>query len=63
MCLVVTTVILVTARAIIGFWPANAEGDDIVVWADETRKIERARFFTLRQHCLSKLGNVITGGL
>ncbi len=26
-----------TARATIGFWPANAEGDDIVVYADETR--------------------------
>ena len=26
-----------TARAVIGFWPAGAEGDDIVLYADETR--------------------------
>jgi 5-methyltetrahydrofolate--homocysteine methyltransferase len=36
-------------RGVIGFWPANADGDDIVVWTDESRKKERARFFTLRQ--------------
>jgi 5-methyltetrahydrofolate--homocysteine methyltransferase len=26
-----------TAKGVVGFWPANADGDDIVVWADETR--------------------------
>ena len=26
------------AQATIGFWPANARGDDIVVYADDTRK-------------------------
>ncbi len=36
-------------RGVVGFWPANSDGDDIVVWTDETRKTERARFFTLRQ--------------
>jgi 5-methyltetrahydrofolate--homocysteine methyltransferase len=36
-------------RGVIGFWPANSDGDDIVVWTDESRKKERARFFTLRQ--------------
>jgi 5-methyltetrahydrofolate--homocysteine methyltransferase len=36
-------------RGVVGFWPANADGDDIIVWTDETRKKERARFFTLRQ--------------
>jgi 5-methyltetrahydrofolate--homocysteine methyltransferase len=36
-------------RGVIGFWPANADGDDIVVWTDESRRQERARFFTLRQ--------------
>ena len=29
-----------TARATIGFWPANAEGDDIAVYADDSRKQE-----------------------
>jgi 5-methyltetrahydrofolate--homocysteine methyltransferase len=38
-----------TANAVVGFWPANAEGDDIAVFADEDRKKERARLFTLRQ--------------
>ncbi|MBU2126709.1 MAG: cobalamin-dependent protein, partial [Alphaproteobacteria bacterium] len=38
-----------TAKGVVGFWPANADGDDIVVWADETRGEEIARFHTLRQ--------------
>lgn len=38
-----------TARGVIGFWPANARGDDIVVWTDETRTVEAARFHGLRQ--------------
>src|SRR5215472_16914230 len=38
-----------TASGVIGFFPANAEGDDIIVYADETRTKERARLFTLRQ--------------
>ena len=38
-----------TANGVIGFWPANAEGDDIVVYADAARRKERARLFTLRQ--------------
>ncbi|MDP3739704.1 MAG: methionine synthase [Hyphomonadaceae bacterium] len=36
-------------RGVVGFWPANADGDDVIVWADEAREKERARFFTLRQ--------------
>jgi len=38
-----------TANAVVGFWPANADGDDIVVYADESRTRERARLYTLRQ--------------
>jgi 5-methyltetrahydrofolate--homocysteine methyltransferase len=38
-----------TAQAVFGLWPANALGDDIVVYADETRTRELARFHTLRQ--------------
>ena len=37
------------ARGVVGLWPAGADGDDIVVWTDETRTAERARLFTLRQ--------------
>ena len=38
-----------TARGVVGFWPANAVGDDIAVYADESRTEEIARFHTLRQ--------------
>jgi 5-methyltetrahydrofolate--homocysteine methyltransferase len=37
------------ARGVYGFFPANSDGDDIVVYTDETRTIERVRFPTLRQ--------------
>jgi 5-methyltetrahydrofolate--homocysteine methyltransferase len=37
------------ARGVVGFWPANSDGDDIVVWTDETRTVERGRFHSLRQ--------------
>ncbi|MFZ4684563.1 MAG: methionine synthase [Hyphomonadaceae bacterium] len=39
----------IRARGVVGFWPANRDGDDVVVWRDETREDEIARFFTLRQ--------------
>jgi len=37
------------ARGIYGFFPANQDGDDIIVWTDETRSAERYRFHSLRQ--------------
>jgi 5-methyltetrahydrofolate--homocysteine methyltransferase len=37
------------AQGVYGFWPAASEGDDIVLFADETRTTERARFPMLRQ--------------
>nr|WP_246717182.1 methionine synthase [Oricola nitratireducens] len=40
-------------KAVIGFWPANAVGDDIRLYADDERKDDLATFFTLRQQ-LSK---------
>jgi 5-methyltetrahydrofolate--homocysteine methyltransferase len=40
-------------RAVIGFWPANAVGDDIRLFTDESRTLELDTFFTLRQQ-LSK---------
>ena len=42
-----------TPKAVIGFWPANAVGDDIRLFTDESRRDELATFFTLRQQ-LSK---------
>jgi len=38
-----------TAKGVVGFWPANAVGDDVAVYADESRAQEIARFHTLRQ--------------
>ena len=40
---------LFEARAVVGFWPANAAGDDIVLFTDDERTTERARLHTLRQ--------------
>ena len=37
------------AEGIYGFFPANRDGDDIIVWTDETRTQERLRFHSLRQ--------------
>ena len=36
-------------RAVVGFWPANAEGDDIRLYADETRAQAFETLHTLRQ--------------
>jgi len=38
-----------TANAVIGFWPANAAGDDIELYEDEARKGRLAVLHTLRQ--------------
>src|SRR4051812_705312 len=45
-----------TARATIGFWPANAAGDDIRVYADDSRSKEIATFHTLRQQLEKREG-------
>ncbi|KAA1175156.1 methionine synthase [Marinobacter salinexigens] len=39
----------VTARAVIGFWPANRRGDDVVVYTDESRSEELTVLHHLRQ--------------
>ncbi len=39
----------VKASGVVGFWPANRDGDDVVLWADETCSKEIARLHTLRQ--------------
>ena len=40
---------LLTARAVYGFWPANASGDDVELYPDELRRNPIARLHTLRQ--------------
>ncbi len=38
-----------TARGVYGFFPANSDSDDLVIWTDDTRTRERIRLHTLRQ--------------
>jgi 5-methyltetrahydrofolate--homocysteine methyltransferase len=40
------------ACAVYGFWPAGADGDDIVLFDDDSRTAERVRFNMLRQQSL-----------
>ncbi len=43
---------LLRPSGVVGFWPAAARGDDIVLFQDETRQNELATFHTLRQQML-----------
>ncbi|WP_353472070.1 methionine synthase [Salipiger sp. H15] len=43
-------------RAVVGFWPANAVGDDIRLFTGEDRAEELASFFTLRQQTAKRDG-------
>ncbi|HKX46043.1 MAG TPA: vitamin B12 dependent-methionine synthase activation domain-containing protein, partial [Planctomycetota bacterium] len=40
---------LLRPRGAYGFWPANADGEDLVLWTDASRGAELARFPMLRQ--------------
>jgi 5-methyltetrahydrofolate--homocysteine methyltransferase len=40
---------LLEAKGVYGFWPAASDGDDVVLFADESRRLEVARFPMLRQ--------------
>ena len=44
------------ARGVIGFFPANSDGDDVVVYDDDTRMQERTRIFFLRQQMKKRAG-------
>ena len=45
-----------TPKAVVGFWPAGAVGDDIRLFTDEARDEELATFFTLRQQLTRRDG-------
>ncbi len=45
-----------TARAVVGFWPANSAEDDIVVYGDKARKFPIATLHTLRQQMAREQG-------
>ena len=44
------------AHAAVGFWPATSDGDDLVLYTDETWSAELARIHTLRQQ-MAKTGD------
>src|ERR1700742_2808167 len=45
-----------TARAVIGFWPANSVDDDILVYGDKARKFPIETLHTLRQQMTREAG-------
>jgi len=45
-----------TAHGVVGFWPANAEGDDIVLYEDESRGGVEAVLHGLRQQISKRRG-------
>jgi 5-methyltetrahydrofolate--homocysteine methyltransferase len=45
-----------TARAVIGFWPANSADDDILIFGDKARKFPVATLHTLRQQMAREQG-------
>ena len=44
------------ASAVVGFWPVNAQGDDIVVYTDDTRKKTLTVLHSLRQQLSKREG-------
>ncbi len=38
-----------TAKGVVAFWPCRREGDDVVIYSDETRTKEISRLYFLRQ--------------
>jgi 5-methyltetrahydrofolate--homocysteine methyltransferase len=40
---------LISGKAAFGFFPANSDGDDIVIYQDDSRTVERCRLHNLRQ--------------
>lgn len=45
-----------TIKAVVGFFPANSRGDDVVIYADENRDAEIHNFHFLRQQMSRKNG-------
>jgi 5-methyltetrahydrofolate--homocysteine methyltransferase len=45
-----------TANGVVGFWPANSVGDDIALYADDTRKKRLATLHTIRQQMTREPG-------
>jgi 5-methyltetrahydrofolate--homocysteine methyltransferase len=46
----------IKAHAVVGLWPANSEGDDVVAYADDNRQQEMCRLHTVRQQTQKPAG-------
>jgi 5-methyltetrahydrofolate--homocysteine methyltransferase len=58
---------LLVPQVVYGYFPANGDGDDLVVWTDESRTAERARFRYPRQtkapfYCIADFFRPAEGG-
>ena len=49
---------LLVAHGVAGFWPANRDGEDVVVWQDEERRVRVARSHHLRQQQANRASNL-----
>ena len=47
---------LFQASGVVGLWPANSDGEDIILYTDDSRSTELARLHTLRQQMLKEGG-------
>jgi len=47
---------MLTANAVVGIYPANTVGDDIILYSDDTRKTELTTFYNLRQQTAREQG-------
>ena len=47
---------MVHANAVFSIWPANSDGDDVILYEDESREKEVGRFYHLRQQEKKKEG-------
>ncbi|MBO6506120.1 MAG: methionine synthase [Kordiimonadaceae bacterium] len=45
-----------TAKAVVGFWPAARDGDDVQLYEDDTRDTELSKFHFLRQQVQKRAG-------
>ncbi len=45
-----------TAKAVVGFWPAARDGDDVTLYADESRDVELSKVHFLRQQVQKRAG-------
>ncbi len=43
-------------KAVVGFWPANTDGDDVILYQDDSRDKERETLYMLRQQVEKRAG-------